>query len=317
MTELEKVIALKRAYRKPMPKKMVKRGTITRETVEATPLVWKGRLIRFGWKRIHHRNEEGVCIAVTGCYHFVDMETNEEISAFADGHSFGSAYTENDKMYVIGTEGGFGSGKLVLFISEDLKTWERHIIFEDSVWMIYNTSFCKGVDGYVLAVEISHPIEIAGENPYTIVFMKSKDLIHWEFYDLEKYVYVKDRYAACPVLRFVGGYYYMIYLESFPAYNSLPYITRSKDLLDWEIAPLNPIMFYDENDRIVAHPERFTKEELEDIQLSLDTNNSDVDLCEFQGKTILLYSWGNQLGHEFLAWAEYDGSMQEFFESFY
>ncbi len=317
MTELEKVIEKKRVYRKPEPKRMVKKGTIAKETVEATPLVWKDRLLRFAWKRVHHRNADGVCVEVTGCYHFVDMATNEEIAIFAEGYSFGSAYTENGKMYVIGTKGGFGSGYLDVMVSEDLKTWEIYPILHDEKWTIYNTSFCKGEDGYVLAVEISHPIEIAGDKPYTIVFAKSQDLIHWEFLDFDKYVYVKDRYAACPAIRYVGGYYYMIYLETFPAYNSAPYITRSKDLLDWDIAPLNPIMFYDKNDRIVEHPERFTKEELEDIQLALDTNNSDVDLCEWKGKTIILYSWGNQLGHEFLAWAEYDGSMQEFFESFY
>ena len=88
-------------------------------------------------------------------------------------------------------------------------------------------------------------------------------------------------------------------------------------MLDWELAPINPIMWYDDSDRKVEHPEYFSKKELEDIQLSLDTNNSDVDIREWQGKTIILYSWGNQCGREFLALAEYEGSMKEFFESFY
>ena len=81
-----------------------------------------------------------------------------------------------------------------------------------------NTSFCKDANGYVLSIEIDRPVEIAGE-PYTIVFLKSDDLINWEFLDVNRYVYRKDRYAACPALRFVDDYYYMIYLESFPAYN--------------------------------------------------------------------------------------------------
>ena len=42
-----------------------------------------------------------------------------------------------------------------------------------------------------------------------------------------------------------------------------------------------------------------------------------MDVCEFKGKTYILYSWGNQLGIEFVAQAEYDGSMNEFLMSFY
>lgn len=316
MTELEKVIELKKRYYKPVPKKMKKRGVLTCSMVETTPLVWQGRLVRFGWKRIHHRDESGTVVAITGSYNLVDMETEEEIAEFAQGYSFGSAYVEDGKMYVIGTNGGFGSGKLDVMVSSDLKNWETHNILDDGKWAIFNTSFCKGKDCYVLAIEIGSPSEITGV-PYTIVFAKSKDLIHWEFMDFEKCVYLKERYTACPAIRYVGEYYYMIYLESFAGYNSAPYIVRTKDFENWELAPLNPIMFYDEDDRIVEHPERFTEKELEDIKNSLDTNNSDVDFCEFNGKTVIIYSWGDQLGHEFLAWAEYDGSMQEFFESFF
>ncbi len=315
MTELDKVIAAKRLYTNPS-KKLIKKGTIARETVETTPVVWNNRLLRFGWKRIHHR-EENVVVAVTGCYQFVDMETNEEITTFANNHSFGAAYTENGKMYVIGTAGGFGSNTLKLFVSDDLQNWEEHIIFSAPAWIIYNVSICKGKDDYILAIEISHPVSIAGEHPYTIVFAHSKDLYHWELMDTERYIYRKDRYAACPAIRYVGGYYYMIYLESFVGYNSVPYIVRSMDLLKWDLAPMNPVMFYSDDDRIIEHPEFFNEEELFDIKNSLNTNNSDVDLCDWQGKTIILYSWGNQLGHEFLAWAEYNGSMQEFLESFF
>jgi hypothetical protein len=40
----------------------------------------------------------------------------------------------------------------------------------------------------------------------------------------------------------------------------------------------------------------------------------DVDLCEFNGKTVIYYSWGTQSGNEFLAQADYDGPMAEFFK---
>ena len=35
-------------------------------------------------------------------------------------------------------------------------------------------------------------------------------------------------------------------------------------------------------------------------------------MCYYGGKTVITYSWGNQLGKEFLALAEYDGTEEEF-----
>ena len=40
-------------------------------------------------------------------------------------------------------------------------------------------------------------------------------------------------------------------------------------------------------------------------------------LLPAKGKTVIMYSWGNQHGKEFLAMAEYDGSLQELLESFF
>ena len=196
----------------------------------------------------------------------------------------------------------------------DADLFDKNIFTFPETWTCYNTSLAKGKDCYVMAIEIGKPEEIAGV-PFTIVFAKSKDLKTWELLDPTKYVHTKDRYSACPVIRYSNGYYYMIYLEEFPLYKFCPYIARSVDLLCWEIAPVNPVLFYGDEDRVLAGD--FSEEEIERINTSLNTNNSDVDLCEFNGKTIILYSWGNQMGREFLAQAEYDGPLSEFFESFF
>jgi len=311
MTELQKLMENKKKYNKLPPKKMEKKGTLNIGTVETTPFEWDGKLYYFGWHRDYSEHE------LKGNYHIVEFETGKVVCEFADGHAFGCLHKENGKVYVIGIKGEFGGQTLDLFVSDNLKDWSKHEVFHDDSWTMYNTSICKGPDGYIMAVEIGRPVEIAGEKPYTIVFMKSKDLYNWELLDTGRHIYLKDRYAACPVIRYVGDYYYMIYLELFAVYNAMPCIVRTKDLEDWELAPLNPVMFYDENDRLVAHPERFSEDELRLIERALDTNNSDVDLCEYNGKTVITYSWGDQLGHEFLAYAEYDGTMQEFFESFF
>ena len=97
----------------------------------------------------------------------------------------------------------------------------------------------------------------------------------------------------------------------------MPYIARSRDLRDFEMGTVNPIMWPDYNDKIVIHPERFTKEELDYIENAVDCNNSDIDMCEINGKTLITYSWGNQLGKEFLALAEYNGTNEEFLKSFF
>ena len=49
----------------------------------------------------------------------------------------------------------------------------------------------------------------------------------------------------------------------------------------------------------------------------MDRNNSDVDFCEFRGKTIITYSWGNQQGTEFLAEAAYEGTLASFLKGFF
>ena len=51
-------------------------------------------------------------------------------------------------------------------------------------------------------------------------------------------------------------------------------------------------------------------------ELSID-DNSDVDFCEFRGKTIIYYSWGNQQGTEFLAEAVYDGTMASLLKAWF
>ena len=38
----------------------------------------------------------------------------------------------------------------------------------------------------------------------------------------------------------------------------------------------------------------------------------DIDFCEYQGRLVINYSWGNQQGVEFLAEAAFDGTLDQF-----
>ena len=46
-------------------------------------------------------------------------------------------------------------------------------------------------------------------------------------------------------------------------------------------------------------------------------NNSDIDFCEFQGQTVINYSWGNQHGIEHLAEARHEGPVNDFLEGWF
>ena len=109
----------------------------------------------------------------------------------------------------------------------------------------------------------------------------------------------------------------MIYLESAPCRRYIPYIVRTRDFKEFELGLTNPVMWPDDDDKKIICPERFTAEELDYIEHAVDCNNSDFDLCYFDGKTHIVYSWGNQFGKEFLALAEYDGTVEEFLKSFF
>jgi len=300
----------------PVRKRLKKLGTIKIGVVESTPVVWQGKLLRFEWARNFASGPNGPCSPRnTACYQFIDMETEEVVSEFAYNHSFGCCYTENGNMYAHGTRDG---NIIDTFVSSDLKNWEQYtslVLPEDVV--IANTSVCKGDGKYVMSIEIAGENEAVGV-PFTIVFAESEDLIHWRLLDMMEYSYTRDRYAACPCIRYADGYYYMIYLEHFePGFSLTPYIVRTRDFKEFEMGLTNPVMWYDDEDKKILNPECFTPEEVDYIENAINRNNSDFDMCYYNGKTVITYSWGNQNGKEFLALAEYDGTNEEFLKSFF
>ena len=75
-------------------------------------------------------------------------------------------------------------------------------------------------------------------------------------------------------------------------------------------------MFDDREDKKIGSP-FLTRKDRERIQNALNINNSDMELCEYLGRTIIYYSWGDQMGSEFLAEAAYEGSLREFLTGFF
>ena len=108
----------------------------------------------------------------------------------------------------------------------------------------------------------------------------------------------------------------MTYLEARPGPRYETHVVRSKDLIRWEASPLNPVMVASDGDKAVANP-KLTDEQRKLIAGAVDRNNSDVDFCEYRGKTIVTYSWGNQQGTEFLAGAVYEGTLASFLKGYF
>jgi hypothetical protein len=286
-----------------------KLGTIDVGLVEATPLVFRDRLYRFEYVRAgYYENKTG-----ESYFRFIDIESGGAATPFAATYDLGCAFVDSDATWVFGVNNWDGD-TIAGFRSSDLERWDAFTALKLPGWGVFNTSVCKAQDRYVLAIEVGKPPEVVGV-PFTIRFAESNDLRHWTLLSEDR-VFTKGRYSACPSIRFLDGRYYMTYLEAKAARRYETYIVRSADLAHWESSPLNPVLRASPEDKRVANP-KLSADQRKEIAQATDVNNSDLDFCEFQGRTILTYSWGNQQGTEFLAEAVYDGSLASFLRAFF
>lgn len=287
---------------------------------EMTPIVFHHKLLLI---TTEHAEHYGL---------LYDPDTQEVISTFGKDREYFSAYCENDVIYAFGThrskEGEPDS--IYMYVSSDGLNWEEHFLFSRPGFSFFNTSVCKGPDGYRMALEIASDNKklrwepdyynndpIIG-HPFTEFFLKSNDLYHWQWLP-DEVAYGKDRYVACPAMRWSEGYYYLICLEELPHNRYAPYIVRTKDFetRTWEIGYHNPVLMYSQEDRIPKAGLKFTEEQLAQFRSYFNINDCDVDLCEFEGKTYLFYMTGNQLGTGYTCEAVYDGPINAFFKAFF
>jgi alpha-L-fucosidase len=286
-----------------------KLGTLDLDMVEATPVVFEDRLYRFEYVRKDYKpNTSG-----DSYFRFIDVETGEATPAFAKGYDLGCAFAEGETMWVFGVDNWDGEN-IAVFRSTDLAHWEQRPALKLPGWGLFNTSVCKAGDRYVMAIEVGRPPEVVGV-PFTNRFAESRDLKVWKLLPEDR-VFTKERYSACPSIRFLDGRFYMTYLEARPGPSYETHIVRSSDLIRWESSPLNPVLVASDDDRQIADP-KLTAEQRRKVAGAVNRNNSDMDFCEFRGRTVINYSWGNQQGTEFLAEAVYDGSLASFLRGFF
>lgn len=282
-----------------------KLGTVDLDLVETTPIVHSNGLWRFEWVREGYWDNK----RKTNYFRFRDPATGEVTPDFADGHEFGSAFVHGGKVYVTGTQ---GRERINMFVSDDLKRWEMRPVFNETGYGIFNTSICKTDKEFVLMFEIDKPAVEAGA-AFTARFLKSPDLRSWSKTPPECN-YAKDRYTAPHALRWLDGWFYNFYLEAHEGYEMR--VVRSRDLVNWEASPRNPVLKASVEDKKIANP-KLTAKQTERIEKAVNLNNSDIDFCEYQGGLVITYSWGNQQGVEHLAEARYDGTERQFLEGWF
>jgi hypothetical protein len=290
---------------------IVKLGTLDLDLVESTPVVFHGRVYRFEYVRKQYwDNRLGI-----EYFRFVDRQTGVPTPPFARGYALGSAFVDGDTVYVTGTGGKgkmWGADEVHIFASRDLRHWDTWTALDLAGFSIFNTSMCKAGSRYVLMFEIDKPKEQAGV-PFTARFATSTDLRHWTLTPPECN-YAKDRYTAPHCLRYLDGWFYDFYLEVYKGFEMR--VVRSRDLIHWEASPLNPVLRASDEDRQIVN-QRLTAAQRQHIATDVDNNNSDIDFCQFQGRLIINYSWGNQRGVEHLAEAYYEGTEAQFLKGWF
>jgi hypothetical protein len=261
---------------------------VERDMCEVSPFVWKSELM------------EMVCVrpgsgGVKSDYH-LDLRkagSKEILATFAEGYGLASAFVDGDTFYAVASRWVEGNwNDVTLFSSSDLKNFEQRVIIEQENEHLFNSSLCKGPDGYVLAYESNTP-DYPG---FTTKFAASKDLQTWT--KLPEATFGTNRYTACPEIHYADGYYYVLYLERMPPRHFFEtYVTRSKDLKHWELSSANPV--------------------LSPTGLDEGINASDPALVEFGGKTFVYYCVGDQLTWMDAKRGIYPGTAAEFFGQWY
>ncbi|WP_337175501.1 hypothetical protein [Paludisphaera sp.] len=260
--------------------------------MENTPVVLDGRpllvLNRRDDAKVHTPDYAG------SMYFFIqDLVTGQEIARFGEGHSFASAVVDGKALHVFGSRGDQDwFHEIRRFTSTDLKDWTSEIALEpDPGEALLNVSVCRDDEGWLMAYESNKPVS------FCFKFARSPDLRTWTKLPGLTFAGVAEggEYSACPVIRYVAPYYYVIYLHAaVPGHKGwVSYLARSRDLADWELSPLNPILEASDGEGI---------------------NNSDVDLFEWEGRTYLVYATGNQSTWSAARMAMFDGPMRAFFE---
>jgi alpha-L-fucosidase len=280
---------------------------------EVTPFVFKGRLYRLenmmrfgdfeGKEPPYRYHEDG--------FRIHDVAADQIISIPLLNHYFAIAYVWDDRVYVVAGDyedrPWWHIRHTVMISSDDLVTWTKPRVILEAAGdeHLFNYALCRAKGKFYLLYETNDRRWPA----FTMRFCESDDLVTWRKLP-ENYIYGKDKYTGGPALYYdeEEDWFYILYVNAFGENQYDNRIARSHDLMTWQDAPA---------DRPIVSP---------DLQRVVDGKKwpgikecsaSDVEMCEFQGKTYLCWNNGNQQGAS-VGWeAVYDGPMKQFLRKFF
>jgi hypothetical protein len=262
--------------------------------MENTPVVFNSRLLLV----LNYRPGGAEAKGENAYLYIDDLQTGMEAARFGKGHSFVSAFVNDNILNVFALEfSDFGrvmnSNGIDRFFSGDLKSWETEkVILPEGDEHLFNSSVCRVDKDFVMAYESDKPVQ------FCFKFARSSNLSDWTKIPGLAFTGVNHEYSACPVIRYFNPYYYVIYLHTAIEghYGWVSYMARSKDLENWELSPFNPILEAEEGE---------------------GKNNSDVDIIEYNRKTYLYYATGDQETWGTVRVAMFDGEEKVFFEKYF
>ena len=349
---------------------------------ETTPIMWHGRLLLVetihggqvtlaspaqAWPNQNHTyyrvREPGyagalVVPVVPGSigFHFVAAVTNDDPTA--DGKS---------ALWISGTvePTGFPNhtrSQVYVWVSRDaeLKGWNRSLALQlPAGYSAWNTDITStGGDSetrtWVMAIELGNPVSVVGvpfSTAFAVCFRCGTDLSRgWSLLDPVTHLFTKARYNACPTIRFIDPYFYLLTLFDNLGGKFSTVIVRSKDLQSWSPSPASPTIAL-APDNSPGSPEhhampgsvldgcgspdsgctKFLAPGFPGVHWRANMANytdidaSDIDFVEVPGnkthpnpKTFIVYCTGNQRsGYAYNAMAEVDAPMSTWLQSFF
>ena len=279
------------------------RSLVVGQRGEVTPFVFHQRLYRLenfmrfqdfsGQEPQYRFHEDGFRIR--------DVAEDRIVSVPLLNHYFATALVWNDRVYVFA--GDYETDrpwwqirKTIMISSADLVTWTKPQVAMEAAdgEHLFNYAVCRAHGKFYLLYETND----ARWPPFTLRFCESDDLIHWRKLSSE-HLYGVNKYTGGPALYYDAtlDWFYCLYLEALENKWETR-VTRSKDLIHWQDAPV---------DRPVVSPDG-----TRDVDAAVwpgvkECSTSDVELCEFEGKTVVYWVSGNQQGPG----SEYRGTVND------
>jgi alpha-L-fucosidase len=290
---------------------IVKKGYLHSPVCEATPFVFNDKLYRLEtWQAYwdlpapapEGKNYQDDTVRV------VDVETNKIVGVAFKQHAFATAFVWDGRVYVFASKWIDGplprsAYSIEMTSSSDLVHWSEPVtvIKTEKPERTFNTAVCRAGDHFVMLYESDDPKYV----PFTFKYYTSTDLKNWT--PVPNALYDPHKYVGGPALYYFADTFYTLYLEDLGGKWETR-ITRSKDLVHWQDAPKDrPFITFDPNhDHLPFQPPNVK-----------ECNASDVELCEWNGKTFIYFTGGIQQYAADLQWAEYEGTPQKLLEYFF